>query len=569
MRYIPFLRQQPNLPKKRYGMWERLYQVGPFKLLVVRPNPLQLGHVAFEIKFAISTAKRLGAWYYLVRSPDCVNPAMYEIITPNIRRLPSSRLLDWWFLRLANREFARHEQMEADTKRRHAIGVPPDSWLVELEFNLRASLIAWKWLLQKQFLRLLTLRPFDILAGGGRRLASLCSGIRLDAAKAARKRRKKLKKLIKECSRRHHIATERKKRLNLPIDGFWTLPFHRWQQGRNVARHPIHPPGDRIYMKRELLADWTVAALPAAMRSRCAAKAERLGIPPNARIVTVHAREAGYKRGREVQDKQKRAAPGNLGAKPIIRDDSTRNTEIATYLPALEWLVSKGFVVVRLGDTSMSPVSLLGVLDLARHPERSPEMDLYFIEQSYFMLGTDSGPAILAYLFGCPLLYSNATHPALCWPFHERDLVVPKYIRRRSDAAFLSIEDTLTPEMAENMRNTAIYEYLDLTAEDLLQSAIEMLELLETDPLPEPTAEQERLKSEAANFLEAQQAHRYIEKWGCRNGFIGNGRIARFVAERNQSGTWAPASHTSTAAIPCTRGRDVHSVPAMANRSSQ
>jgi len=129
------------------------------------------------------------------------------------------------------------------------------------------------------------------------------------------------------------------------------------------------------------------------------------GIEPRDFVVTLHVRENGLDR------------PGY-----------GRNARIDTYLPAIRKIVSMGGTVFRLGDASMTPLAMDGVVDIA-HIEAKPSwLDPYLIASSRFMVATTSGPIGVAPTFGVPLLWTNAPDVGKA-VYHGHSLMLPKLAR--------------------------------------------------------------------------------------------------------------------------------------------
>ena len=125
------------------------------------------------------------------------------------------------------------------------------------------------------------------------------------------------------------------------------------------------------------------------------ALAAALSLKGGRRIVTLHVRESGFKAAQGISDRDK---------------DVVRNACVHSYAPAIDWLVERGFLVVRIGDSSMTPMSRPGVMDLATSPRRTLALELWCIQRSAFFIATDSGPYNLCLLFNVPCLATNMTH---------------------------------------------------------------------------------------------------------------------------------------------------------------
>lgn len=543
-------------------LWELGFRIGPMGLLAVRPDSRAFGHLAFETKFAISLAKQEGCFLYLARAPGSVNPSICELNAPGVRRVPNFWPLDYLITFLARRqrerklrqarELVEHRrylrrpevlaqaarekeralrrrdearaQALADLKRRRQLGLPGEA-AGAAEAELRLRLLA-----HRARLRLLA----SIMA----RLLRSPLARRLPEG-----RRRWIKRTMRYSTRelglpRHlqRIGGRPGTLLVLRLRPLGERLAAQWRRrpAWPIRRIRILDPHDPIYYRRDLMCAPVYAALPERMKRRGDAIAAELGVGPDQPVVTLHFRESGFKQGRSDTENTRL----NL-----------QNTSFENGLPAIRDLVARGYVVVRLGDSSMRPVSEPGVVDLATSPLRQPFLDPYFIARSEFMIGCDSGPAIAAWLLGTPLIYMNASHPAHCWPLGPRDLLVPKYIRVLADGHYQSLEEMCTLEAVEHFRDPAFLEYQELTAADFHEGVKEMLDRvcasgsLATSPMQD---EFERL---CASFLELPDLPNYLKKWACKEGFLGHGTIARFVVERNRRGGWAPAEQPARATV--------------------
>ena len=115
-----------------------------------------------------------------------------------------------------------------------------------------------------------------------------------------------------------------------------------------------------------------------------------MGIPEGSWFACIHVRSGGF-----WNDKT---------------DD--RNADIYNYLPMILDIVSAGGHVVRMGDSSMTPLPILkNVHDYALGPLRSATVDAYLIKSCRFFVGMQSGLQATAVLFERPMLITNAYTP--------------------------------------------------------------------------------------------------------------------------------------------------------------
>ena len=124
-------------------------------------------------------------------------------------------------------------------------------------------------------------------------------------------------------------------------------------------------------------------------QSRGDAALAELGVPPDAPIVTLHVREAGYNDN-------------------IAEAMSLRDARIADYRDAIAALVGTGIQVVRLGDRSMTRAeSQDGLIDYPFTDAKSDWMDIYLAARCRFHIGTSSGMSFVPLMFGRPVLFTN------------------------------------------------------------------------------------------------------------------------------------------------------------------
>ena len=108
------------------------------------------------------------------------------------------------------------------------------------------------------------------------------------------------------------------------------------------------------------------------------------------KIVTIHVRDSKYK-----SDSSKR---------------NYRNSDINKYKKLIKFLISKNYIVIRLGTKPCNKINFKDS-NFINYPEleiQSPLLDLYLVEQSEFFIGTGSGPRAIAEMFSVPILITNS-----------------------------------------------------------------------------------------------------------------------------------------------------------------
>lgn len=191
---------------------------------------------------------------------------------------------------------------------------------------------------------------------------------------------------------------------------------------------------------------------------------ERMGIPRDAWLVAIHAREPGF----SAQDESAHAH---------------RNSDIRRLIPAIREIRRRGGWVVRMGDPTMQPLPLLeGVVDYALHPSRSDWMDVFLCAEARFFVGNTSGLYLLATAFGTPCALANVV-PSSHFAFAPTDVSIVKLIWSIRAGRYLTFNEIFDQPVAE-------YRFADLftrdglrvdenTEEELRELVVEMLDRLE------------------------------------------------------------------------------------------
>ena len=113
-----------------------------------------------------------------------------------------------------------------------------------------------------------------------------------------------------------------------------------------------------------------------------------------------------------------------------------RNVDPRPYIPAINFLISKGYNVVRMGRVASQPLDVTSAhfFDYARSGETSDELDLLLFSRCVFSLfGGSSGIASLASTFGKPLVIADFR--PFNRPFYSTTwaIVCPSFPRDHSD----------------------------------------------------------------------------------------------------------------------------------------
>lgn len=186
-----------------------------------------------------------------------------------------------------------------------------------------------------------------------------------------------------------------------------------------------------------------------------------LGIPLDAKIITLHAREGGYL--------------------PHLSYHSFRDVDVRNYYPAIQYLIEEGFYVVRIGDKSMTRLGLSSpqLIDGPFSEKHSDFFDPYFISESDFYVGMLSGPINIAQGFEVPTLVVNGQICAAA-ELHCRSIFCPKKIYSSQLDRFLTYFEIANSPIVDTYKTedfTAMgVHFVENTEEEILFSVKEMNE---------------------------------------------------------------------------------------------
>lgn len=205
-----------------------------------------------------------------------------------------------------------------------------------------------------------------------------------------------------------------------------------------------------------------------------------LGIRPSDWFVCVHARDNGWTLKQTPYDLK-------YPADYTLEQDEYRNVDINSYLPAIDYIISKGGFVIRMGDPNMTSLEMSGkFIDYPFTSHKNLIMDLYLVAKCKFVLGCDSGFSTnFPVAFGTPLLVTNVASTILTarWPYSNTRFIL-KPVTELSTGRLLSLNERNDPALS-NVHNAVTfremgYEWCPNTPEDILESTKEMLDLIDT-----------------------------------------------------------------------------------------
>jgi putative glycosyltransferase (TIGR04372 family) len=122
-----------------------------------------------------------------------------------------------------------------------------------------------------------------------------------------------------------------------------------------------------------------------------------------------------------------------------------RDSDIDTYVPAIQWLAAQGVWVIRMGKLMAKPLptGMGHVIDYAFDEGKSDLLDVWLLANCNGCISTGTGPDIIATLYGAPVLFVNFL-PLGDFCSYASSVTVPKNLRWTKGKQPLSILEHLS-----------------------------------------------------------------------------------------------------------------------------
>ena len=266
------------------------------------------------------------------------------------------------------------------------------------------------------------------------------------------------------------------------------------------------------YYRRDLIKNPINVYLPRHLEEKGRKVAAGLGIDDNTKVVTLHMREGGWRKA---------------GENPHVEQASEHRTvNIEAYLPAIDYLFSQGYMIVRIGDATMSPIERNGLIDLATNQSRNDWFELYILMRCEFLIGCDSGPPKVCELLNIPTLVVNVVNTILNYPLRKHSTYILKDVYDKRRGKKLSVKEMINDQdFLTNNNDLSKYSYTDNSSSEIKEATREMISYLEknTHMSKSQILYKKRLIQSQLNL----ELKGLKKKWGLENGFLGNGRIGK------------------------------------------
>lgn len=262
-------------------------------------------------------------------------------------------------------------------------------------------------------------------------------------------------------------------------------------------------------------------ALPPSLERRALRVAAQLGVDPETPLVALHVRGGRFREADAVSPKA------------FLRD-----ARIEDHFDAIDYLVSQGFTVVRIGDPSMPPLRRRGVVDSATAPDRDEAFELWAVLRSRLFVAGDSGPYLLTRLRDLPCVATNVTVPLGVYGLRRSELFLPKLLRRRENGEIVPLRDVYSSTGISAYRELLLaptrspYTFVDNDAEDILHAVQDSLRLVRGEAVADTPAQAELARLALELWESPEDIARRVRNPREVHDYLGHGRIAPRFAER-------------------------------------
>ena len=230
-------------------------------------------------------------------------------------------------------------------------------------------------------------------------------------------------------------------------------------------------------------------------------------------------------------------ARGITDGTPLVTFEARTRPDIDAAV--IEFLLQEGYTVARIGDHCEGLRSYNGVVDLTTAGAQPPLLEMALVSASDFIVCESIDLQQLAYVTNTPSLMINAKDPFVAYPVRANGLFALSTAIDLETAEAITIGDMLTEPYFRALRKQEArgrrrgnYGYRDNTAEELIEAVREIRAGI-ADGWTTESESQSRFRTrvvDAGGTLAAVSRH--VAEWGPDSGFIGDGRLVRFQADR-------------------------------------
>ena len=171
-----------------------------------------------------------------------------------------------------------------------------------------------------------------------------------------------------------------------------------------------------------------------------------------------------------------------------IGDESNfRNSNIENFKLASEYLISKGYHVIRMGKTAVDSLNIKNekFIDYAKSNYKNDFLDIFLASQCNLFLTTGAGLDVIASIFNKPIVLVGCTQIAWTRSSNKKQLTIYKHFKNNKTGKYLSLNDIFNYNLALSDKDKHFedknIELIENSAEEIRDAVIDMLNLIENN----------------------------------------------------------------------------------------
>ncbi len=160
-----------------------------------------------------------------------------------------------------------------------------------------------------------------------------------------------------------------------------------------------------------------------------------------------------------------------------------RNSEVESFVPAMEWLANQGTWVLRMGKIASTPLLTKNpkIIDYAFEKSRSDVLDIWLFTNASLVVSTGTGLDYLAGIYGIPLMLLNFL-PFSHIPSFFQGTCVPKPVTFKDSKISLTLSQMLDHSyLHQNHYDLNNIEIGKLNEEEILQYISEYWKIINSN----------------------------------------------------------------------------------------
>jgi putative glycosyltransferase (TIGR04372 family) len=127
------------------------------------------------------------------------------------------------------------------------------------------------------------------------------------------------------------------------------------------------------------------------------------------------------------------------------------NSDVSTYSLAMDEVVKRGGVAIRMGNTDMTAIKEKpGIVDYAHSVRRADWMDVFLWATCRFFVGTGSGPIHVPGTFGVPVLMTNTSAIGMFPSYSVGSKMITKHFHDQETGRELALAEALDRRVGWN-----------------------------------------------------------------------------------------------------------------------